>query len=263
MITQGRYYIAREDTLPARMKGEEQDPMQHLRLRLRAKDMAYCPFYEGAICSLCCSLDAHCHDICKHPAEVRKVRVARLGEGHFQRMIPPNMAQRLAKFLGVFLALAIVTAAVFLLAYRMIELDTSLAQADNAKLLLRLYMASLVLICVGAWWIILSHESRELAERDLTSSLEKLNETRQELMQSERLATIGQLTATVSHELRNPLGTLISSVSVMRKYLEGAEPEGAQRARPDAAQHLSLRQDHRGSSGVLARKGNAASAGPA
>jgi len=93
------------------------------------------------------------------------------------------------------------------------------------RLLTRIYLASLVLICVGAWWIVLSHESRELAEHDLVASLETLTETRQELMQSERLATIGQLTATVSHELRNPLGTLVSSVSVLNKYLDDAEPE--------------------------------------
>jgi signal transduction histidine kinase/purine-cytosine permease-like protein len=225
VVTKGRYYIAREDTLPAKMKGEDKVRCAICTYAYEPKDMAYCPFYEGPICSLCCSLDAHCHDVCKHPAEVRKVRVARLGEGHFQRMIAPNLVQRLAKFLGISLVMAIVTAAVFLLAYRMIELDASFAQGDNARLLLRLYMASLVLICVGAWWIVLSHESRELAERDLVSSLEKLTETRQELMQSERLATIGQLTATVSHELRNPLGTLVSSLSVMRKYLEGSEPK--------------------------------------
>lgn len=43
---------------------------------------------------------------------------------------------------------------------------------------------------------------------NLVGSLEKLNETREELTRSERLAAIGQLTATVSHELRNPLGAL-------------------------------------------------------
>ena len=107
----------------------------------------------------------------------------------------------------------------------MIELDPEYAQTGNIRLLLRLYAASLVLICIGAWWIVLSHESRELAERDLVTSLEKLTETRQELIQSERLATIGQVTATVSHELRNPLGTLMSSVSVMRRYLDRAEPK--------------------------------------
>lgn len=224
VLTKGRYYIAREDSLPERMKAEGSISCAICAYAYEPSDMAYCPFYEGPICSLCCSLDAHCHDVCKRPAEVREVRIARLGDGHFQRMIPPNLVQRLAKFLGVALVLSIVTAAVFLLAYRLIELDPAFAQADNARLLARLYLASLVLICVGAWWIVLAHESRELAERDLVTSLEMLTETRQELMQSERLATIGQLTATVSHELRNPLGTLVSSLSVLRKYLDGAEP---------------------------------------
>jgi len=30
-------------------------------------DMAGCPFHEGAICSLCCSLEKTCHDMCKAP----------------------------------------------------------------------------------------------------------------------------------------------------------------------------------------------------
>jgi hypothetical protein len=28
-------------------------------------DMASCPFHQGAVCSLCCSLDKQCHDMCK------------------------------------------------------------------------------------------------------------------------------------------------------------------------------------------------------
>jgi hypothetical protein len=31
-------------------------------------DMAMCPFHTGAICSLCCSTDGHCHDACKKTA---------------------------------------------------------------------------------------------------------------------------------------------------------------------------------------------------
>ncbi|MFX7748000.1 hypothetical protein ABTK03_21715, partial [Acinetobacter baumannii] len=78
-------------------------------------------------------------------------------------------------------------------------------------LLLRVFIAVLPLLCIGAWWIVLSHESRELAVRDLVASLEKLRQTQQELTRNERLAAIGQITATVSHELRNPLGTLVTS----------------------------------------------------
>jgi hypothetical protein len=31
-------------------------------------DMAACPFHSGVICSLCCSLDSACHDMCKKGA---------------------------------------------------------------------------------------------------------------------------------------------------------------------------------------------------
>ena len=67
VLTKGRYYLAREDVhfrgpdLPNAVRcsicEQEYEP----------DDMAYCPFYEGAICSLCCSLDTHCHEVCKTP----------------------------------------------------------------------------------------------------------------------------------------------------------------------------------------------------
>ena len=31
-------------------------------------DMAHCPAYGGHICSLCCTLDARCGDLCKPQA---------------------------------------------------------------------------------------------------------------------------------------------------------------------------------------------------
>jgi purine-cytosine permease-like protein len=68
IATKGKYYIARPDTLPATTKstlacvscGYEYEPT----------DMATCPFHHGSICSLCCSLDAECHDMCKTPAGI-------------------------------------------------------------------------------------------------------------------------------------------------------------------------------------------------
>ncbi|GBF26246.1 globin-coupled histidine kinase [bacterium MnTg02] len=225
MATKGKYYIAREDTFADRVRGQETIGCGVCDYNYEPQDMAYCPYYEGPICSLCCSLDAHCHDICKHPFIEHHEGLPIVGDRSFRRRIPPDLTQRLAKFLGVFLALAVVTAAVFLLAYRMIDLDQMIEQTDNARLLFRIYSATLVLICIGAWWIVLAHESRELAERELVTSLEILNETRNELMQSEQLATIGQVTATVSHELRNPLGTISSSASVLSRYLENSDPE--------------------------------------
>ncbi|MBT5107542.1 MAG: GHKL domain-containing protein [Rhodospirillaceae bacterium] len=45
------------------------------------------------------------------------------------------------------------------------------------------------------------------------------------LIRSERLATIGQLTATVSHELRNPLGTIQSSFYIVQSAINTDKPQ--------------------------------------
>jgi signal transduction histidine kinase/purine-cytosine permease-like protein len=224
LITKGRYYIARRDTLTDQVENPTRLSCVICNYSYELPDMASCPFYAGTICSLCCSLEAHCHDACKRPGKVRSAPAIRHGDAHFRRMIAPDLLHRLTKFFGVAVALGAVTAAVFLLTYRLTELNLPVTPADSGRLLLRIYLATFVLICIGAWWIVLAQESRELAERDLVTSLEKLTETRQELMQSERLAAIGQLMATVSHELRNPLGTLVSSMSVLRRHLDAPAP---------------------------------------
>jgi len=227
-LTKGKYYLAR-DPAPILTQGPQNGnagtvPCSICAYSYEPNDMAVCPFYEGPICSLCCSLDAHCHDTCKKPVSDLLQKKSHYISRSFTRRLAPNMLQRLAKFLGVFVSLGVVTAGLFLLAYRMIDLDAHAEDLDNGVLLMRVYLSLLPLLCIGSWWIVLSHESRELAERDLVTSLEKLRDTQHELTQSERLAAIGQLTATVSHELRNPLGTLITSVSVLTRQLDGTEP---------------------------------------
>ena len=49
--------------------------------------------------------------------------------------------------------------------------------------------------------------------------LADLHTAQEDLLRQERLATLGQLTATVSHELRNPLGAMRPSLYIIRKRL--------------------------------------------
>ncbi|MDH5751855.1 MAG: PAS domain S-box protein [Deltaproteobacteria bacterium] len=53
----------------------------------------------------------------------------------------------------------------------------------------------------------------------------ELRQAQQSLMEKERLAVLGRLTATVSHELRNPLSTINSSVFVLRQMLQELSPK--------------------------------------
>lgn len=77
--------------------------------------------------------------------------------------------------------------------------------------------------------------ARKLAEQELATlnaeleqrveaRTEELRKAQEELIKSERLATLGQLTATVSHELRNPLGAMRTSMYVVgQRIIEGDE----------------------------------------
>lgn len=93
LATGGRYYIARDDQLAApdgeRTARAEETAARAVGLSARADelgvhavraseigcvacggsyerpDMAACPHHGDAICSLCCSLEKNCHDVCK------------------------------------------------------------------------------------------------------------------------------------------------------------------------------------------------------
>ncbi len=60
---------------------------------------------------------------------------------------------------------------------------------------------------------------REHLEELIAERTRKLQEAQGELIRKERLATLGQLTATVSHELRNPLGAIKPSLYVIKKKI--------------------------------------------
>ena len=88
---------------------------------------------------------------------------------------------------------------------------------------------------VGVGSIVTDITEQKRAEeeiRKLNADLEKRVEKRtiqlraaqSELVRKERLATLGQLSATISHELRNPLGTIRNSLVVLENKLGGNDP---------------------------------------
>ena len=73
--TKGRYYVARPN--PEALAAEDSvEPGAEIATRAcvvcdgayETPDTADCPFHSGTICSLCCSLDADCHDACTRGA---------------------------------------------------------------------------------------------------------------------------------------------------------------------------------------------------
>lgn len=56
--------------------------------------------------------------------------------------------------------------------------------------------------------------------RDLKEVNSKLSDTQSKLIQSEKLASIGQLAAGVAHEINNPIGFIFSNFGTLEQYLE-------------------------------------------
>lgn len=94
-------------------------------------------------------------------------------------------------------------------------------------------------------------EQAEQALRQRNQELEALNQqlsnTRAQLLQSEKLASIGQLAAGVAHEINNPIGYVHSNISTLESYLQDLfvlleAYEQSEAHLPDASEQAGLRQ---------------------
>ncbi|OGW73454.1 MAG: hypothetical protein A3J81_01665, partial [Nitrospirae bacterium RIFOXYB2_FULL_43_5] len=76
----------------------------------------------------------------------------------------------------------------------------------------------------------LRHENvrymKELAKKndELQMTIKELHNTRDKLLFSEKLATIGKFASVIGHELRNPLASIENAVYLLEKKAQGDEP---------------------------------------
>lgn len=93
----------------------------------------------------------------------------------------------------------------------------------NAYRLFIIIIILLTIIVAAIFSIALIRMSK--ARDQIAKVNSELQEAREELLQSERLAVLGQLNAVVSHELRNPLGTISNSLFLLSESVERHDNE--------------------------------------
>jgi signal transduction histidine kinase/CheY-like chemotaxis protein/purine-cytosine permease-like protein len=275
-VTRGRHYLARAPLQPAggsapetgwtatgRAKaGTVLQPHPHTRVlrcvicerSYELPDMAHCPAYQGAICSLCCTLDARCGDLCKPRASLSAQWSAAL-RWLLPRRVWPYLDTGLGHFLMLMLFIAPLLAAVFGLLYHQ-ELRTLAASGAGGDLpglalrsgFVKAYLALLLASGIVAWWLVLAHNSRQVAQEEsnrqahllqaqtlaLRDEVDSHALTDAALQDAKRLAEQAQSQAeearrvaelanqaksryisAISHELRTPLNSILGYAQLM------------------------------------------------
>jgi len=77
--------------------------------------------------------------------------------------------------------------------------------------------------CIGLVGISLDVTEQKLNERKLKSTIQTLEETKLQLIEAEKLKTVGRLAAGVAHEVKNPLNVVSLGVEYLESHIE--EPE--------------------------------------
>jgi two-component system NtrC family sensor kinase len=62
-------------------------------------------------------------------------------------------------------------------------------------------------------------------EHDLQDAIRKLKDTQAQLIQNEKMASLGQLVAGIAHELNNPLAFVVNNLFLVESGLDGLTPE--------------------------------------
>ncbi|CAN5441333.1 ATP-binding protein [soil metagenome] len=244
-FTKGRYYIARNSS-PEDNGSYQRYSIQRCVICEReyeGPDMAHCPAYQGAICSLCCTLDARCGDLCKPDASLSSQWSATL-RWALPKRIWPYLDTGLGHFILLMLIIVPLLATVFGLLYHQ-ELraltealtDTQIVDAPEAALksgFLKAYMALLVTAGIVAWWLVLAHKSRQVAQEEsnrqthlLIKEIESHRQTDEALQQARVTAEQARHAAdqanqaksryisAISHELRTPLNSILGYAQLM------------------------------------------------
>lgn len=230
--TRGRYYIARKPEGGYRRLATRRCVI--CERDYEGPDMAHCPAYQGPICSLCCTLDARCGDLCKPHASLSTQWSATL-RALLPKRVWPYLDTGLGHFLLLMLVIAPLLAAVFgLLYHQELQSDQHVAAAALRATFLKAYFALLVVAGIVAWWLVLAHKSRQVAQEEsnrqthlLVREIESHRQTDQALQQARQAADQARHAAeqanhaksryisAISHELRTPLNSILGYAQLM------------------------------------------------
>jgi signal transduction histidine kinase/CheY-like chemotaxis protein len=224
--TKGKYYLARKPR--HQWKDLASITCSICEHPFEPEDMAWCPAYAAPICSLCCSLDSRCHDLCKPKARLQyqATEVART-------VLPAAAIEKLSTRLGRYamitvLALALIGAVLWIIAERAASILPEAASVVNMTVWI-VFLVFSILTGIATWFFVLAHDSRVVAEeessrqntlllreiaahRKTDAALQYAKETAEAANRAKSRYVVG-----LTHELRTPLNAVLGYAQLLER----------------------------------------------
>lgn len=225
-ITKGRFYLARQSP-ELLLNTQETAECCICQNPFEMPDMSHCPAYQGPICSLCCSLDARCMDMCK-PKDAQLTQQLQKFLGIFlPRQLLTLFKPYLGLFITIFTAVGLVSLGLLSLMYFHIRPETAVEQALLYDTMGTLYIILMIILGVMSWLFLLAHESRKVAQQESNQQTKRLIEeieahklTDRSLQEAKEVAERASSAKSryltgISHELRTPLQSILGYAQLL------------------------------------------------
>lgn len=226
--TDGKYYLARNDVGASNKSAEKSCCI--CEKDYESDDMAYCPAYQGSICSLCCSLDARCHDLCRSNTRLSVQWLALL-----RKFVPKKWWRYLDSGWGHFfllfsLMLGFLAALLSLLYYfELLSLgkDSEVLLPHMRLAFLKIFVVFVLISGIASWWLVLIAESRRVAQKEsnqqsslLMREITAHSITDVQLQKAKQIAESANQAKSryvyaISHELRTPLNSILGYSQIL------------------------------------------------
>ncbi len=223
-LTRGRYYLARHPE--AGIAGTAVVRCCVCENCFEPEDMAHCPAYAGAICSLCCSIDARCQDLCKPQACLHDQIVSAVNRRLSGRARIPSP---LVDFVVVFLISLLLLGGLLTFVALAMSSAPGLSHAAIHSALWKAFLLIAIAAAVTSWLFALLKASGRAARNEarrqtglLMGEIESHKQTDLALVQAKDAAEAANYAKSryvvgLNHELRTPLNSIVGYAHLLER----------------------------------------------